>query len=332
MSESKLRLSDEARSATGAAWFEYLQLVDPFRPDLFRYCRKLTGDVWDAEDLVQDTLEQGFAKLGSVHHTIQKPRAYMLRIASNIWVDKVRRASSETAALAKHAAEVELGGRPDGRPDESIEVRDATAALMRRLAPQERAALVLKDVFGLSLEETASVLATTVGAIKAALHRGRKRLEEPMQSKTRGAPPGEDVIDRFVACYNSRDLPGMLALLLDDASIEMPGHVLEIGRDGFEREKGWLHHNFYNPVDGSPSSATWEVSEFDGVPIVLVWGEHEEGRVLDAVMRLETNGNRVSRVRTYVLCPDVVAEVASSLEVPSSPYRMYRFPFPMSGD
>ena len=70
MAETKFELTDEARLSTGSAWFDYLQVLDPFRPDLSRYCRNLTGNIWDAEDLVQDTLEQGFAKLGSVHHAI----------------------------------------------------------------------------------------------------------------------------------------------------------------------------------------------------------------------------------------------------------------------
>jgi RNA polymerase sigma-70 factor (ECF subfamily) len=47
---------------------------------------------------------------------------------------------------------------------------------MAFLSPQERAAVVLKDAFGLSLLEIAEALSTTTGAIKAALHRGRSKL------------------------------------------------------------------------------------------------------------------------------------------------------------
>ncbi|GHI28032.1 hypothetical protein Shyd_94030 [Streptomyces hydrogenans] len=53
------------------------------------------------------------------------------------------------------------------------------------LAPQERAAVVLKDVFDLPLKEIAAMLSTTEGAVKAALHRGRGRLADPQGGKLR---------------------------------------------------------------------------------------------------------------------------------------------------
>ena len=50
------------------------------------------------------------------------------------------------------------------------------AVLFQELAPQERAALLLKEVFELSLDEIAEILGTSLGAVKSALHRGRARL------------------------------------------------------------------------------------------------------------------------------------------------------------
>jgi RNA polymerase sigma-70 factor (ECF subfamily) len=63
----------------------------PLRPDLHRYCLRLTGHLWDAEDLAQETMLRAFATLGSVHHSIQSPRAYLLRVATNTWIDALRR-------------------------------------------------------------------------------------------------------------------------------------------------------------------------------------------------------------------------------------------------
>src|SRR6476620_4187462 len=72
-------------------WQRFLQRTEPLRPDLHRYCRSLTGSVWDAEDLVQDTLLRGFAKLGEFSNPIDNPKAYLFRIATNLWVDRFRR-------------------------------------------------------------------------------------------------------------------------------------------------------------------------------------------------------------------------------------------------
>jgi RNA polymerase sigma-70 factor (ECF subfamily) len=67
-------LPDAIRDQTRAAWHRYLDLLIPFRPQLHRYCRRLTGDRWDTEDLVQETLLRGFGQLGSTHGTIENPR------------------------------------------------------------------------------------------------------------------------------------------------------------------------------------------------------------------------------------------------------------------
>jgi RNA polymerase sigma-70 factor, ECF subfamily len=58
---------------------------------------------------------------------------------------------------------------------------------MSQVAPQERAAVVLKEVFDFTLEQIAEVLSTTVGAVKSALHRGRARLEEVPEHTARAS-------------------------------------------------------------------------------------------------------------------------------------------------
>ncbi len=327
MANDGFELTDEARNAAASAWFDYLELLDPFRGELFGYCRKLTGDVWDAEDLVQDTLEQGFAKLASVHHEISKPRAYLLRIASNLWIDRIRRRRAEAAAVGREAREPlrKTSAAPDA--DEGLAVRDAGTALLRELAPQERAALLLKEVFEYPLGEIAAILGTTTGAVKSALHRGRGRLSEMIQTENNRAAPPNETVERFVARYNARDLPGLLELMLDGATIEMYGHVFEAGREAFERANGWFHHNFYNPIDGSPSDAFWEIVDFRGESVVVVLFGAEGHRVVGSVMRLEDLDGSIARIRVYALCPDVVKEVADELGLPLSPMQLYRLPF-----
>ena len=125
-----------------ASWIAYLDLLLPIRPDLHAYCRRLTGNIWEAEDLIQDTLVRGFSHLSQLGQEVGNVRAYMLRAASNTWVDGVRRRMTEERIL-----EVEQPTqKPTPRPDEHASLRDAGARLLQRLAPQERAAVVLKEV------------------------------------------------------------------------------------------------------------------------------------------------------------------------------------------
>ena len=57
-------ISDQTAKLLREAWYRYLDTIEPARPPLYRYCRRITGDIWDAEDLLQDTLLRGFGAIG----------------------------------------------------------------------------------------------------------------------------------------------------------------------------------------------------------------------------------------------------------------------------
>lgn len=301
------------RAATSEAWNRFLKSVDPLRPDLYRYCRRLTGNVWDAEDLIQDTLEQAFARLGSVQHEIGDPRAYVLRIAANLWIDQLRRRATRTRTLEAFGAQAS----PPDPPADSVEVRAAAARLMSELAPQERAAVLLKEVFELTLTEIADVLGTSTGAVKSALHRGRGRLAASRAAGSTDLAVSRPLLERFVERFNARDRDGMLALLLDTAVVRMGGVDYEIGRAGIDREPGWLYYNLL------VAEARWEVADYAGEPVVLHLPNGDAA--IGSIMRYRTEGGRITAIRVYAFCPDAVREVAAELGRPAAPLGLYRF-------
>jgi DNA-directed RNA polymerase specialized sigma24 family protein len=71
----------------------------------------------DAEDLVQGTLLRGFGRWGASYGgEVRNPRAYLLRAATNAWIDTVRRRENETRALRESAEPAaDLAARPSGR-------------------------------------------------------------------------------------------------------------------------------------------------------------------------------------------------------------------------
>src|SRR6476661_1170322 len=83
---------------TRAAWQRFVETFEPLRPELYRYCRALTRNAWDAEDLVQDALARGLVTLGCLFQEIENPRACMFRVASNLWIDRQRRERRETSS------------------------------------------------------------------------------------------------------------------------------------------------------------------------------------------------------------------------------------------
>ena len=319
---SEAELPDALRDELRSAWHRYVDLVTPCRPALHAVCRRLTGNVWEAEDLVQDTLLRGFATLGQIHHGIENPRGYLLRTATHLWIDGLRRRGAESHALAQADA--------PPVPAAPGAVRDAGERLLQRLSPQERAAVVLKDAFDMSLEEIADVLRTTVGAVKAALHRGRGRLDEPEGGAASQRPrPSVALVDRFVSLYAAADVAGLVALMLDGGSVENVGCGLEFGRANFPREDGWFNRAVFGhpewPAELQYTGSRLERAELDGEPIVLGFTTRRGREALEQVLRIDETDGRIARLRGYAFCPETMREVGEKLGLRVRT-GLYRYP------
>lgn len=319
-------MSDDSRVPDGlggevmSAWHRFLDVYEPLRPDLYRYCRHLTASPWEAEDLVQEALTRAFMTLGTLFHPPPSPRAWLFRVASNLWIDRLRR----TRRLVVGEPPEGVGEPPDPRA-----TREAAGALIGRLAPQERAAVVLKDVFDFSLDEIADALATTRGAVKAALHRGRGKLAAP-GDEAPARVPARGVIDAFCAAFNAGDLEALTALLLDAATVEIVGVVTEYGPEAAKDpytgslagtlapitldERGGVPPELL--AGYHPKSPRAEIRAYRGAPILLFWYDHDDGPFVRTVMTVETAGDRVAVLRNYFFTPDVIAEVCGDLGVP----------------
>jgi len=125
---------------------EFLDRLEPLRSDLYVYCRRLTGNAFDAEDLVQESLARAFTQAAQAHSPIANPRAWLFRVATNAYVDNYRRQAPVLVDALEQVAPATA---------DPVEVRDAWAELVTLLPPQERAALALKDLFGFTLAEVA---------------------------------------------------------------------------------------------------------------------------------------------------------------------------------
>jgi len=298
-------LSQDFAEEVRQAWHRFLQRTEALRPDLYRYCRSLTGSVWDAEDLVQDTLLRAFAKLGEFSNPIDNPKSYLFRIASNLWIDRFRRA--EPAPLGERPAAAS--------PELSTEIRDAARRLMQLLPPQERAAVVLKDVFDFRLDEIAAILQTSVGAIKSALHRGREKLAEPRVARFASCA-SEALLDQFVDAFNARDLNRLAALLREDAIAETVGMGTSYGRDPIRNSS--LYYCLFLEK-GEPHA---ERHGFMGEPIIVIWYEDladPTRRAVREVFRFEETEGQIARLSFFGFCPETEAEILNTLGLPFAP-------------
>jgi RNA polymerase sigma-70 factor (ECF subfamily) len=296
----------------------FLEEYEPLRGDLYRYCRFLTHSPWDAEDLVQDVLARAFVTLAGANEPPANPRAWLFRVASNHWVNQAKRTRRASDSDIEASVEPDLRGP-----------REAAGSLVGGLAPKERAALVLKEVFDFSLEEVARALSTSVGAVKAALHRGRGKLTEPDELLVGSAPP--PVLDAFCAAFNARDIDGLTALLLEDVTLEFPGLHTDFGIEAARRAIGATMFHAFAFVSPTwrrglaEASARFEMREHRGEPLLVAWWQHDDGEAVRAFARLECEDGLIARMRTYFHTPEAVAEVCRELGLPcrANGYRFW---------
>ena len=154
----------------GQARARFLELVGEIRPELHRYCARLTGSVIEGEDIVQDTLAKAYYAI-SMAQEMPPLRPFLFRIAHNTAMDVLRRYERKYVELV---AELPDDITVDERPDP--EVMRAALATFLALPIAQRSAVILKDVLGCTLEEIVESTGASLPAVKAALHRGRAAL------------------------------------------------------------------------------------------------------------------------------------------------------------
>lgn len=269
---------------------EFLALVEDVRPDLHRYCARMTGSVIDGEDIVQDTLARAYFELPELKE-LPAMRSWLFRIAHNRALDVMRRYDRRMGEPLDAASDVTSDDTHD--PERAV-VRDETVrmALSRflELAPAQRGTVILKDVLGYSLDEIAGLLDLSVSAVKAALHRGRTRLRELAETTEAPAPRRQTsaALERYASLFNARDWDGVRAMLADDVRLDLVSRWQRSGRDVGTYYTNYDKHHDWHLVPG------W----LDGREVIAVFREPGD----DApwyLMQLTFDDDRVAAVRDY---------------------------------
>ncbi|MCC7180887.1 MAG: sigma-70 family RNA polymerase sigma factor [Acidobacteria bacterium] len=294
---------------------QFDELVFPHRQALWRFCRKLTGNPWDAEDLVQDTLLKAFARLSFAWQPVE-PRAYLFRIASNGWIDRWRR---DRATTELDEAAPAAGATPEPDP---LETRDALRLVVDSLPPRQRVVFLLTEAFGFTHADVAAMLGLSLGAVKALRFRARETLamKEGAMAPMALAPPGPGasdhpgdpvhVLERYVDAFNRRDVEALVALFHGDIVNEIVGVADEAGAEVMTQNSlaEWL-------ADPLPTRGL--VTQACGRPVVVVMQQDDAGAeaiawVVDATV---TDG-LVQSQRLYCFCPELLDEVGAELGLP----------------
>jgi RNA polymerase sigma factor (sigma-70 family) len=181
-------------SDPSAAEFDLL-MRGHVRP-LYRYAYRWTGDVDQAEDLVQETLTRLYSEMPRLRE-VEQVRPWAARVMYRIFVDGLRRAKRSPLVFVGRSGSTGESPEEDDEPDEvgdetwnpevlteRVFERERIIAVWSRLHERDRVVLSLHEIEGYSLDEVAHIIEVPVGTAKSRLNRARGHLRELLTERT----------------------------------------------------------------------------------------------------------------------------------------------------
>ena len=243
----------------------FVRAVGPLRAAIRLHCYRLLGSSHDGDDVLQETLLRAWRAKGQLEDpALFKPWLY--RIATNVCLDELKRrprrvlASDAFPPVRDATPPLERIEEPiwlEPVPDTWLEGADprdpqaryalkesvalAFVAVLQCLSPVQRATLLLRDVVGLSADETAKALDLSVSAANSALFRARAAIEEKLggsdpSTVAATAQVDDAVLERYVRAFEEADLDAVVALFHEGVRTTMPPAPAWVaGRDDNER-------------------------------------------------------------------------------------------------
>ena len=330
MKSSEQQLLAAVRSGDETA---FARLVDPYRGELHAHCYRMLASVHDAEDALQETLLRAWRAIGGFEGR-SSLRSWLYTIATNTSLNLIARRPKRVLPIDYGpAADPHDGpGMPlteavwvEPYPDEQVGLEDVYAApearyelresvelafvaALQHLPPNQRAALILREVLGFSAAETAEALETSVQSVNSALQRARKTVDEKLPDQSQqatlralGDQRLEALVGQYMDAMASDDVPRVVGMLAEDAAWSMPPlaswfrgeqlpDFLRIGPlSGLYRWKHLAAH-----ASGQPAVAAY------------TWHEREQAYLPFALDVLTLRGERIEQVTAFIArSPDV---------------------------
>ena len=283
--------------------------ADPYtalRPRLFSIAYRMLGTRADAEDVLQDAWLRWHRTDAS---TLQSAEAWLVTVVTRLAIDRLRAAKVEREAYVGWWLPEPLVEVDDRTPEASAEFAGELSVaflwVLERLAPEERAAFLLRQVFDHDYDEIAALLGKSEAACRQLVHRASQRVQ---QERPRFEVPQDAhrrLLERFVQAARSGERSAMQALLADDVELvgDGGGKVPSFGKilRGAQRIANLYWAQFKRL---GPQAVTYRIAQINGEAGLL---RYVDG-ALESAQAIVTDGERI--VAIYAIRnPDKLARI-----------------------
>ncbi len=152
---------------------EFLEVFNPLKERLWRFCLNMATNIENAKDLLQDTIEAPFLNFDNVKHK-EAFLSYLFTIASRRYY-KTKKVLSRLEPLSEVQSESLISENCD--PLIKADISMFYSAL-DKLPPEMKESIILFDIMGFSRNEICEIQSVSLEGLKARLYRGRKKLAE----------------------------------------------------------------------------------------------------------------------------------------------------------
>lgn len=278
------------------------------RPRLLGLAYRMLGELDGAEDVVQEA----FLRWHQQDQTrIESPEAWLVTVASRLALDRLRRATADRARyVGPWLPEPVVTGDtlappPDHRTELASDLSVALLLLLETLAPEERAAFLLREVFDTSYDVVARILERSPASVRQMVHRARVRVREG-KARTPSAASQHQLLNGFLAALHTDDEQTLLALLSPEVTLTSDGGGRAraarrpvLGADrvarflrGVHRKAPLTQTRLPTTLNGHPSWLTFEATKL--VTATMLQPE-DDGRV--GAVYIIRNPQKLQRLR-----------------------------------
>jgi RNA polymerase sigma-70 factor (TIGR02957 family) len=202
------------------------RLLEELRPRAFAIAYRMLGSVAEAEDIVQEALVR-------VHRTledgerIESPRAFVATVATRLAIDELRSARARRESYVGEWLPEPLVVDAIDDPADQAEMADSVSlaflVLLESLSPEERAVLLLRDVFDYGYDEIASIVGKSESNARQLAARARRRVGERRPRFESSREQRDKLASRFFAAAEEGDLGALETLLAHDVVLHADG-------------------------------------------------------------------------------------------------------------